>query len=29
LQAEEEEKIPKKPSALQTLMRDHALWFAN
>jgi len=29
LQAEEDEKIPKKPSVLQTLMRDHALWFAD
>lgn len=29
LQAEEDEKISKKPSALQTLMRDHALWFAD
>jgi hypothetical protein len=29
LQAEKDEKIPKKPSALQTLMRDHALWFAD
>jgi hypothetical protein len=29
LHAEKGEKIPKKPSALQTLMRDHALWFAN
>jgi hypothetical protein len=29
LQAEKDEKIPKKPSVLQTLMRDHALWFAD
>ncbi len=29
LQAEENEKIPNKPSALQTLMRDHALWYAD
>lgn len=29
LQAEENENIPKRPSALQTLMRDHALWFAD
>lgn len=28
LQAEQDEKIPKTPSALQTLMRDHALWFS-
>ena len=29
LQAEKDEKIPKKPSALQLLMKDHALWFGD
>lgn len=29
LDTEESENIPKKPSALQLLMRDHALWFAD
>lgn len=28
LAAEEYERIPQKPSALQRLMQDHALWFA-
>ena len=27
LEAEESEKIPQTPSALQVLMKDHALWF--
>jgi tetratricopeptide (TPR) repeat protein len=29
LQAEEAEKIPQKPSALQDLMNGHALWFSD
>ena len=29
LSAEKSEKIPKSPSALQALMKEHALWFAD
>lgn len=29
MDTEESENIPKKPSALQLLMKDHALWFAD